>query len=133
MDAGFRNIFDGDAGLPGRSGPKKAADLLPPADIDILLLDPGRGRDALLTAAHTSGRKVPRGGIAAEIARRLLLSANVSCGSRCSVFSLCSCPSSSLRRRARPTLCGRSASGPRRTTTRITLESRQPIRHNFSW
>ena len=51
-----REYFDGDA-VCLVEWPEKAADLLPPADIDILLLDPGRGRDALLTAHTQAGEK----------------------------------------------------------------------------
>ena len=56
LDAGFRDYFDGDA-VCLVEWPEKAADLLPPADVEILLLDPGRGRDALLTAHTEAGEK----------------------------------------------------------------------------
>jgi tRNA threonylcarbamoyladenosine biosynthesis protein TsaE len=55
-DAGFRDYFDGNA-VCVVEWPEKAADLLPHADVDILILDPGRGRDALFTAHTPAGEK----------------------------------------------------------------------------
>ena len=53
-DAGFREYFSRDA-VCLVEWPEKAGDLLPAADIDIVLSIPGSGRDALLTAHTRAG------------------------------------------------------------------------------
>jgi len=55
-NGGFREYF-GDAAVCLVEWPEKAGALLPPADIEILLSNPGNGRDASLTAHTHAGEK----------------------------------------------------------------------------
>ena len=59
MDAGFRDMFDGD-NVCLVEWPEKAGDRLPPADLAILLEHAGAGRQADITAHTETGRQCLR-------------------------------------------------------------------------
>jgi tRNA threonylcarbamoyladenosine biosynthesis protein TsaE len=59
IDAGFRESFNG-LTTSLIEWPERAAGLLPPADLEIVLASQGTGRDAALTAISTKGERVLR-------------------------------------------------------------------------